>query len=202
MGEANGTYFITMEFVKGTTLKQLIEDRGKLPVPVALTIGKQLCRALEAAHEMGVIHRDIKPQNLLVDRRGSLKVSDFGVARLAARKFDRDQEITATRSIVGTPDYMAPEQLMGDEIDERADVYGAGAVLFECVTGRPVFGECTLPALMTKHVMEELDDPRMLNPLVPESFAQVILKALAKSREARWPSARELRRALDEIKLE
>ncbi len=198
MGEAHGAYFITMEFVEGTTLRQLIEERGQLPVPVTLTIGKQLCRALEAAHEKGVIHRDIKPQNLLVDRRGSLKVSDFGVARLAPRKFDQNEEITATRSIVGTPDYMAPEQLMGDEIDERADIYGAGAVLFECVTGRPVFGECTLPALMAKHVMDELDDPRDLNPLVPELLAQVILKALARNREDRWRSARELRRALDE----
>lgn len=91
---------------------------------------------------------------------------------------------------------------MGEEIDERADVYGAGAVLFECVTGRTVFGACTLPALMAKHLTEELDNPRMLNPLIPESLAHVILKALARKREARWRSARELRRALDGIELE
>ena len=97
---------------------------------------------------------------------------------------------------------MAPEQLMGDEIDERVDVYGAGAVLFECVTGRSVFGECTLPALMAKHVTGEVEDPCALNPSISESFSQVILKALAEHRGARWQSAAELGQALDGVELE
>ncbi|MCZ6661586.1 MAG: protein kinase, partial [Actinobacteria bacterium] len=202
IGEEHGAYYITMEFVEGTTLKQLIDGRGQLPVTVALTIGKQLCRALEAAHEKGVIHRDIKPQNLLVDRRGSLKVMDFGIARLVIQPLDVDEGITATHSIVGTPGYMAPEQLMGDEIDERADIYGAGAVLFECVTGRSVFGECTLPGLMAKHVAGQLEDPRALNPSIPESLSCVILKALAEHRDARWQSAAELGLALNGVELE
>ena len=127
---------------------------------------------------------------------------DFGIARLVIQPLDDDDGITATHSIVGTPGYMAPEQLMGEEIDEMADVYSAGAVLFECVTGRSVFGECTLPALMAKHVAGELDDPCALNPSIPESLSRVILKALAEHKEARWQSAVELGRALDSVALE
>lgn len=202
LGEVNGTYYITMEFVEGTTLKNLIGKRGQLPVGVAITIGKQLCRALEVAHEQGVIHRDIKPQNLIVDQSGFLKVTDFGIARLAERSRELGEGLTAAGATMGTPEYMAPEQLLGEEIDERADLYAAGAVLFECVTGRPVFSAPTVPALVVKHLREELEDPRSLNPRVPASLAELILKALAEQPEDRWQSARELSQALDGVGLE
>ena len=196
LGEANGMYYLTMEFVEGTSLKQLIEGRGKLPVPVTLTIGKQLCRALEVAHEQGVIHRDIKPQNMVVDPSGFLKVMDFGIARLAQRQ---GHGLTEKGTSVGTPDYMSPEQLTGDEIDARADLYAAGVVLFECVTGRmPFVGETTW-ALIAKHIEEPAPDPRTMTPEVPPALSGVILKAMAKKPDERFRSAGAMHDALAAI---
>ncbi len=198
LGEVEGMYFITMEYVEGTTLKELIRKRGRLPTAVAITVGKQLCRALEVAHEQGVIHRDIKPQNMVVDHSGFLKVMDFGIARLAERS---KEGLTSTGAAVGTADYIPPEQLMGEAIDGRADLYSTGAVLFECVTGRTVFSAPTLMALMAKHLEERPDDPRTLNPEVPDVLANVILKALEKHPNNRFASASEMYRALDAIRV-
>src|SRR5436853_3441458 len=111
LGEVNETYYLTMEYVEGTSLTQLIATRGPLPAPVTLTIGKQLCRALEVAHEQGVIHRDIKPQNMVVEPSGVLKVMDFGIARLANPPKDKAKGLTEAGMTIGTPDYMSPEQL-------------------------------------------------------------------------------------------
>jgi len=196
LGEANGMYFLTMEFVEGTSLKQLIEGRGRLPVPVTLTIGKQLCRALEVAHEQGVIHRDIKPQNIVVDPSGFLKVMDFGIARLALRQ---GRGLTEKGTSVGTPDYMSPEQLMGDALDARADLYAAGVVLFECVTGKLPFVADTTWALIAKHIEEPPPDPRSVTPEVPVALARVILKAMAKKPDERFKNAGEMHDALAEI---
>jgi serine/threonine-protein kinase len=201
LGEVNGVYYITMEYVEGTSLKDLIGKRGRLPVSVTLTVGKQLCRALEVAHEQGVVHRDIKPQNIVVDPTGFLKVMDFGIAR-HTEGTRLGEGLTQAGTAIGTPEYMAPEQLMGEAVDPRADLYAAGAVLFECVSGRNVFSAPTLMALMAKHLEETPQDPRQLNPEVPESLSRVILRALAKKREERWPSAAELHRALEEIRVE
>src|SRR5260221_2377385 len=144
LGEVEGMYYITMEFCEGQSLKHLIQSRGHLPVPVALTVGKQLCRALEVAHEQGVIHRDIKPQNLILDPSGTLKVMDFGIARLASRS----EGVTQKGMAIGTPEYMAPEQLLGDKVDFRVDLYSAGCVLFECLTGmRPFVADCPVTVL-------------------------------------------------------
>ncbi len=202
LGEVEGVYYITMEFVEGTSLKDLIRKRGHLPPAVALTVGKQLCRALEVAHEQGVIHRDIKPQNMVVDAAGFLKVMDFGIARLAESKQQEAKGLTAAGVAVGTPEYMAPEQLMGEEIDVRADLYAAGAVLFECVTGRPVFTAPTVTALMVKHLEEQPEDPRAVQPDVPPRLAQIILKALAKKRDDRWQTAAQLHAALEEVRVD
>ncbi len=196
LGEVDGTYFITMELVEGTSLEQVLRKRGRLPIGVVLTVDKQLCRALEVAHEQGVIHRDIKPQNMVVDAKGFLKVMDFGIARLAET---RGEGLTAAGSVIGTPEYMAPEQLMGEELDGRTDLYAAGAVLFECATGRQVFAATSLASVMMKQVDEAPADPRTLNPDVPESLAHVILRALAKRREDRWQSAEELSQALERV---
>ena len=197
LGEVNGMYYLTMEYVEGTSLKQLINTRGKLPVPVALTIGKQLCRALEVAHEQGVIHRDIKPQNMVVEPNGFLKVMDFGIARLADPP--KSKGLTEAGTSIGTPDYMSPEQLSGAELDARSDLYSAGVVLFECVTGRVPFEAETTWALVAKHIEETPPDPRSLNSEVPEALARVILKAMGKKPEARYQSAGELHDALAAI---
>ncbi len=197
LGEVNGTYYLTMEYVEGTSLKQLIGVRGQLPVPVAVTIGKQLCRALEVAHEQGIIHRDIKPQNIVVEPSGFLKVMDFGIARLATRA--KDQGLTQEGLSIGTPDYMSPEQLSGMELDARSDLYSAGVVLFECVTGRVPFEADTMYALIAKQLEEEPPDPRRFNAEVPESLSRVIRKAMAKEPAGRFQAAAEMHDALEAI---
>jgi HAMP domain-containing protein len=199
LGEVDGTYYITMELVRGTTVATLIREAGRLDVPATLTIGKQVCRALEVAHEEGIIHRDVKPQNLLVDHSGFLKVMDFGIARLAEHRADPGQALTAAGVVVGTPQYMAPEQLFGEPVDGRADLYATGAVLFECLTGRPVFEAPSLVALLARHLEDTAPDPRQLNAEIPESLARVILRALARRPEDRWATADEFLHALEQV---
>jgi serine/threonine-protein kinase len=202
LGQVEGMYYITMEYVEGTNLKKTIQKRGKLPISVALTVNKQLLRALEVAHEQGVVHRDIKPQNLAVDPGGFLKVMDFGIARLAEGHKMGEQGLTGVGVAIGTPEYMAPEQLMGEIVDARADLYAAGCVMYECVTGHPVFEAPTLTALVLKHIEETPKDPRLENPAVPERMSQIILKALAKKRDERWSSAAEMLKELEGVRAE
>ncbi|HEY7026109.1 MAG TPA: protein kinase [Gemmatimonadales bacterium] len=200
LGESDGTYFITMEYVEGTSLDQLLDQRGALPLGVILTIGRQLCRALEVAHAVGVVHRDIKPPNLVLDAQGFLKVMDFGIARLVERRQPGNQ-LTATGSIIGTPEYMAPEQLMGEPVDGRADLYAAGTVLFECATGKRVFNATSFGSILLKQVQETPPDPRTMVPGLPTAFAELILKALAKKPADRWQTAEEFHQALDRVRV-
>jgi len=197
LGEQNGVYYLTMEYVEGTSLKQLIVSRGKLPIAVTLTVGKQLCRALEVAHAEGVIHRDIKPQNIVVEPSGFLKVMDFGIARLANPP--KGKGLTEAGTSIGTPDYMSPEQLSGAELDPRSDLYAAGVVLFECLTGRVPFEAETTWALVAKHLEEEPPDPRKFNGDVPPELGAVIVKAMAKAPADRYATAAELHDALARI---
>ncbi|MDA1082670.1 MAG: protein kinase [Gemmatimonadetes bacterium] len=187
-GESGGVYFITMEYVEGRSLKDLITSRGKLPVPVTLSVAKQLCRALEIAHDEGVIHRDIKPQNMVVQADGVLKVMDFGIARLAKRK----SGVTQQGMVVGTPEYMAPEQLLGDEIDARADIYAVGCVLYECLTGKTPITADTPITLIAK-VLEDVPlDPRVVNADVSAALSAIVLSCLAKTAAERPASALKL----------
>jgi HAMP domain-containing protein len=197
LGEVNGTYYLTMEYVEGMSLKQLITTRGRLPVPVVVTIGKQLCRALEVAHEQGVIHRDIKPQNMVVDPTGFLKVMDFGIARLATPAAGKG--LTQEGMSIGTPDYMSPEQLSGQELDARSDLYAAGVVLFECLTARVPFEAASVYALIAKHIEQPPPDPRTLNAEIPEGLATVIVKAMAKEPADRYQGAAQMHDALAAI---
>jgi eukaryotic-like serine/threonine-protein kinase len=199
LGESDGMLFITMEYVEGTSLEKLLRQKGKLPIGVALTVGKQLLRALEAAHEMGVIHRDIKPQNIVVEPTGLVKVMDFGIARLAESKQAEQKGLTAVGSVIGTPQYMSPEQLMAQDLDARSDLYAAGAVIFECLTGRVVFEADNMAMLILAQVDQAAPDPRTLNPAIPHDLALIVLKALEKTPEARWKSAAEFTAALDGI---
>ena len=197
LGEADGMYYLTMEYVEGTSLKDLIASRGHLPVAVTLTVGKQLCRALEVAHEQGIIHRDIKPQNMVVEPTGFLKVMDFGIARLATAP--QGKGLTQDGMTIGTPDYMSPEQISGMELDARSDLYSAGVVLFECLTGRLPFEAESMYALMAKRLEEPPPDARALNAEVPEQLAQVIMKAMAKEPGGRYQSAAQMHDALAAI---
>jgi HAMP domain-containing protein len=195
LGEDQGLLFITMEYVEGTPLNELIASKGRLPVDVTLGIGKQLCRALRVAHETGVIHRDIKPANLAMDPSGFLKVMDFGIARLADAP--SQPGITVAGAVVGTPDYMAPEQLLGESIDGRTDLYAAGAVLYECATGEGPFNAPTLTGHIARRLERPPPDPRAVEPTVPESLALVIRTALAPSPDDRWPDAGAMLTALE-----
>ncbi len=181
IGESGGLYFITMEYVEGSTLKDLIIARGRLPAPAVIAIGKQLCRALEVAHEAGVIHRDIKPQNMVVEADGVLKVMDFGIARLQSRS----EGHTQAGMVVGTPEYMSPEQLRGDELDARADLYSAGVVLYESLTGKLPHIADTPGALIGKVLSESPAPPRASVAEVSPALSAVIMQTLSKNREER-----------------
>jgi HAMP domain-containing protein len=199
LGEVNGIYYITMEFVHGTTVASLIREAGRLAIPAALTIGKQVCRALEVAHEEGIVHRDIKPQNLLVDPTGFLKVTDFGIARLTTPASEGAKGLTMEGVVVGTPQYMAPEQLLGEPVDARTDLYATGVVLFECVTGQRVFETSDLMALLGQHLKGAPPDPSSLNPDIPAPFSRAIVRSLARKPEDRWPSASDFLHALEQV---
>ncbi len=195
LGESGGVYFITMEYVEGRSLKDLIHSRGKLPVPVTLSVAKQLCRALEVAHDEGVIHRDIKPANMVVQADGVLKVMDFGIARLAKRQ----SGVTQHGMVVGTPEYMAPEQLMGDDIDARADIYAVGCVLYECLTGKTPITADT-PVTLIARVLEDVPmEPRVVNGEVPEALNALVMSCLAKDATGRPQSAARLHDLLEAV---
>jgi serine/threonine-protein kinase len=190
LGESEGLHFITMEFAEGSTLRHLIDTRGTLPIPVVLSLAKQLCRALEHAHERGVIHRDIKPHNLVVTPDGTLKVMDFGTARLT----EAPRGLTESGVLFGTPAYMAPEALRGATVDARADVYAAGVVLYEALVGRtPFTSGAGSPLVVLTHVLESAPtDPAQLNQAVPRALADAVLDALSKDPARRPASARAL----------
>ena len=189
LGEYEGGYFLTMELVEGITVRELIDTRGKLAVESVIAIGTQLADALAAAHAEGIIHRDVKPHNLLVDAEGVLKVMDFGVARLS----ERSAGITEVGLVVGTPAYMPPEQLLGEEVDARADLYGAGVVLFEAMTGKLPFEAGSAMLLIARLLQEEAPRARSVNPEVPEELDALIAQLLAKRPDARVQTATELR---------
>lgn len=193
IGEVDGLYYITMEFVEGSSLKDLIISRGRLPAGAVISIGKQLCRALEVAHEAGVIHRDIKPQNMVVEADGTLKVMDFGIARLQTRSDGHTQ----AGMVVGTPEYMSPEQLRGDELDGRSDLYSAGVVLYESLTGRLPHVADTPGALIGKVLSETPVPPRASVAEVSPVLSAAIMQALEKDRDLRPRTALEFLAILD-----
>lgn len=197
LGETNGLYYITMEYVEGKSLKDLIRERGRLPASAVLPIAKQLCRALEVAHDEGVIHRDIKPQNMVVEANGVLKVMDFGIARLASRPAESGH--TQQGMVVGTPEYMAPEQLLGDDLDARADLYAAGVVLYECLHGRVPITADTPIALVAKVLEQEPAPLSSLHSDIPPSLSDLVMWTLAKDRDRRPRSAAELHARLDAL---
>jgi CheY-like chemotaxis protein len=194
-GERDGICYLTMEYVEGITVRELLDTRGNLGVGPTLAIAAQLAHSLVAAHEQGVIHRDIKPQNLLLDREGGLKVMDFGVARLAAGP----SRLTEVGMVIGTPDYMAPEQMLGEAVTDRSDLYSMGVVLFECLTGRLPFVASSTVALIAKSLHERPPEPSGLNPEVPGALSALVLRLLAKDPADRPAGAEEVGRLLAEL---
>ncbi len=194
LGESNGLKYLSMEFVKGLTLKHLLESSQLLPTPVGLRIAKQMCAGLAAAHEVGVIHRDVKPQNILIEPSGGLKIMDFGIARLT-----EDRGMTATGTVIGTPDYMSPEQARGLPLDFRSDIYSTGVVLYEVFTGSlPFEGDSPL-AVVLKHVNDPPPLPQSKNPRIEPKIAAIIRRCMEKDPAARFQSVAELYEALAKV---
>ena len=185
VGEDNGVYFIVMELVQGITLKNYIDMKGKLDIREALNISVQIASGLSAAHENRIIHRDIKPQNIIMSRDGKVKVTDFGIAKVA-------DSTTVTTTAAGTVHYISPEQARGGYSDERSDIYSLGITMYEMVTGRVPFEGETNVAVALMHIQSEITPPRQLEPSIPVSFEKIILKCTQKKPERRYASAREL----------
>jgi serine/threonine-protein kinase len=187
LGEARpGLLYLSMEYFAGRTLADLIAQRGIVPLDDARDILKQIVNGLEAAHEAGVIHRDLKPSNVLIGERGAVKIIDFGLATTAM-----GEGLTATGAILGTPHYMAPEQIRGKPVDARTDVYALGALTYHLVCGRPPFSGDNAIAIGFAHCSEEPPPPRQIRRDVPANLEAAILAALAKAPEDRPSSARK-----------
>ena len=195
LGEWNGMYFITMEYIDGISVKDLLNRRGRLTVESTVAIATQLADALVVAHDADIIHRDIKPENLLIDNTGCLKVTDFGLAR----PVQQDKKLTAGGFILGTPHYMAPEQFRGGAIDSRTDLYSMGVVLYECLSGRPPFDADSVTALYADVMKGEPPALRDLVPDIAPPLAALIHQLIQRRADERVPSARELVRRLAEV---
>jgi serine/threonine protein kinase/Tfp pilus assembly protein PilF len=193
-GREEGTYYITMEYVSGEDLKSLIHRIGALPVGKAVNIARQVVEGLAEAHRLGVVHRDLKPQNIMIDREGNARIMDFGIARsLGARG------ITGAGMMIGTPEYMSPEQVDGKDADPRSDIYSSGIIFFEMLTGQIPFEGDTPLSVAVKQKSERPPDPKSLNAQIPDDLDRIILKCLEKPKEKRYQSAEEVLTALSRI---
>ena len=194
LGKTEGTTFITMEFVAGEDLKKLIRKTGQLGAGRAVSIAKQVCEGLMEAHHLGVVHRDLKPQNIMVDEDGNARIMDFGIARSLKVK-----GITGAGVMIGTPEYMSPEQVEGKEADKRSDIYSLGIILYEMLTGRVPFEGDTPFTIGVKHKSEIPRDPRELNTQIPQDLGRLVLKCLEKDKVNRYQSAVELHADLERV---
>ncbi len=197
LGKHEGTYFITMEYVPGEDLKSFIRRIGQLPVGKAVSIARQVADGLNEAHRQGVIHRDLKPRNVIIDREGNARIMDFGIARSL-----KSEGMTEKGIMVGTPEYMSPEQTESRDVDQRSDIYSLGILLFEMLTGRIPFEGETPISVAIKQKTEKPPRPEEFNPRIPEELSRLILKCMEKDPAIRYQSAEEVMSALDVIEKE
>ncbi|NQT79940.1 MAG: protein kinase [Candidatus Aminicenantes bacterium] len=188
------TYYIVMEYVQGESLKSMIRMTKQLSLGTAVNIAKQVCEGLSEAHRLGVVHRDLKPQNIMIDQDGNARIMDFGIARSLKAK-----GITGPGVMVGTPDYMSPEQVEGKEADQRSDIYSLGIILYEMATGKVPFDGDTSLSIMVKHKNEIPQNPRKINTQIPDTLSRLILKCLDKKKEKRYQNVEELHEELNVI---
>lgn len=187
VGEEDGIHYIVMEYIEGRNLKEIIREHGRLSQREAVDFARQICLGLDHAHKKGIIHRDVKPHNILVTKEGRVKVTDFGIARAVTAS-----TVTQAGTIIGSVHYIAPEQVKGESGGFRSDIYSVGVVLYEMVTGRLPFEGDTPIAMALKHIQEEPPAPSLLNPEISPELEKVILRAMAKHPEQRYDSAWEM----------
>ncbi|MBR1654655.1 MAG: Stk1 family PASTA domain-containing Ser/Thr kinase [Clostridia bacterium] len=191
VGQEYNIYYIVMELIQGKTLKQIISEEGALPWKWTVNIAIQICSALEMAHKNGIIHRDIKPHNIIITEDGIAKVTDFGIAKAVS-----NSTITAFGTTIGSVHYFSPEHARGGYTDAKSDIYSLGVVMYEMITGRVPFDADTPVSVALKHMQEEPIEPAKLNSRVPEAVNQIILKAMKKDTSARYGSATEMMKDL------
>jgi serine/threonine protein kinase/tetratricopeptide (TPR) repeat protein len=194
LGEDEGTHFIIMEFIPGQDLQSMIKMTKQLSTETAISIAIQISEGLAEAHRLGVIHRDLKPGNVMIDKEGIARILDFGIARTL-----ESRGMTESGHLIGTPEYMSPEQAQDTRVDQRSDIYSLGVILYEMVTGKVPFTGETPISITIKHIEEMPKSPKALAPQIPDVLNQLILKCLAKKKEYRYQSARELYAELAEI---
>ena len=194
INEEKGTHYITMEYVSGQDLKGLIQQTGQLAIGTSISVAKQICEGLSEAHKTGVIHRDLKPSNIMIDRKGNVRIMDFGIARSL-----KEKGITSAGVMIGTPEYMSPEQVEGKEVDQRSDIYSLGVILYEMVTGQVPFEGDTPFTIGMKHKGEIPQNPKELNTQISDDLNRVILRCLEKDIEKRYQSAGEVQSELVNI---
>jgi eukaryotic-like serine/threonine-protein kinase len=188
--------YIVMEFVDGQTLREIVKTQGPMSQQQVVEVMADVCAALDFSHRHNIIHRDVKPANIMINHAGAVKVMDFGIARALGE----GQNVTQTAAVIGTAQYLSPEQARGEAVDARSDVYAAGCVLFELLTGEPPFTGDTPVAVAYQHVREEPRHPSELNPSIPSTLDAVVLKALSKNPLNRYQSAAEMRADLVRVR--
>src|SRR6202521_3376731 len=187
LGQAKGFKFITMEFVEGRDLRAVLRERGKLPPDETVRIIAQVCRALESAHAAGVVHRDLKPQNIMLDVKDRVYVMDFGIAHSL-----ETPGITQTGALIGTPEYMSPEQAKGIKVDARSDLFALGIIFYEMLTGISPYKADTALATLLKRTQERPQSPAEVDPAIPQAISDVVMKCLEIDRDHRYSTAREI----------
>jgi len=189
-GPEGQTPYIVMEFVEGRTLREVLKTEGHLPALRAMEITAEVCSALDFSHRSGIVHRDIKPGNVMITNAGAVKVMDFGIARALG---DGAATVTATSAVIGTAQYLSPEQARGESVDARSDVYSTGCLLYELLTGHPPFTGDSPVAVAYQHVRENAQIPSSVNNVVPKELDSIVMKALAKNPLNRYQTAAEMR---------
>ncbi len=192
-GQINELYFIVMEYISGKTLKEIIEAKGNLSIEITTLYAVQICNALAAAHNKGLIHRDIKPQNIIIDNDNNLKVTDFGIAKFTS------EDATKTINVIGSAQYISPEHLQGKVLDARSDIYSLGIVLYEMLTGDLPFRGSSPIDISLKHLNENPQPPSLIIQKIPKNLDKIVLKCLEKDPKNRYQSVEELKKDLDNL---
>jgi serine/threonine-protein kinase len=188
-----GNYAISMEYFPSHTLGNEVNEKP-LPLGKAVRYATDIATGMAVAHQSGIIHRDLKPANVLIDQQGLLKIVDFGVA---AAQHQGDTQLTKTGYVIGSPKYMAPEQILGKKVDERADVYSLGVILYEMLTGEPPYHRGDHMAVMYQHVQGKAKPPIELNPSIPPGLSEIVMKSMSVDKTRRFQSMDEMRTALE-----